>query len=78
MDAAIRSFKSLTDQSLINVQPAKVQLVTLPEAMTGQVFVQRYPSSIAAEQVYIINAIEATTALPKGMVLKRVTGGVGQ
>lgn len=78
MDAAIRSFKALTDQSLINVQAAKVQLVTLPEAMTGQAFVQRYPSSIAAAQVYIINAIDANTALPRGMVLKRVTGGVGQ
>ena len=78
MDAAMRSFRSLTDQSLINVQAAKVQLVTLSEAMTGQTFVQRYPSSIDATQVYIINAIDANTSLPKGMVLKRVVGGLGK
>lgn len=78
MDAAMRSFRSLTDQSLINVQAAKVQLVTLSEAMTGQTFVQRYPSSIDATQVYIINAIDANSSLPKGTVLKRVVGGLSK
>lgn len=76
IDAAIRSFRDLTDPALLNVQPAKVQLVTLTEAMTGQTFAQRYPSSIAAEQVYIINGIEATTNLPRGMQVKRVVGGL--
>ncbi|MEQ1693067.1 MAG: M48 family metalloprotease, partial [Gemmatimonas sp.] len=76
METAIRSFKALTDPSLLNVQPAKVQLVTLTEVMTGQTFAQRYPSSIAAEQVYIINGIEAATSLPRGMVVKRVVGGL--
>ncbi len=76
MDAAIRTFRSLTDASLINVSPAKVQLVTLSEAMTGQTFTQRYPSSIDASQVYIINGIEANTSLPRGAVVKRVVGGL--
>jgi hypothetical protein len=58
------------------VQPATVQLITLPEAMTGQTFLQRYPSSVDATQVYIINGIEATTMVPRGSVLKRVVGGV--
>ncbi len=75
MEAAIRSFKPLTDPALVNVQAARVQLVTLPEAMTGQTFVQRYPSSVPAEEIYIINGITATTNLPMGMMLKRVTGG---
>lgn len=76
MDAAIRSFRDLTDPALINVQPAKVQLVTLTEGMTGQTFAQRYPSSIPVEQMYIINGIEATTNLPRGMQVKRVVGGL--
>jgi len=76
LNAAIRSFRTLTDATLINVQPATVQLITLPEAMTGQTFLQRYPSSVDATQVYIINGIEATTMVPRGSVLKRVVGGV--
>lgn len=76
MDGAMRSFRQLTDASLINVTPARLQLVTLSEAMTGLTFTQRYPSTVDASQVYIINAIDATTSLPKGAVLKRVVGGL--
>lgn len=76
VDQAIRSFRPLTDAASLNVQPATLTLVTIPEAMTGQTFVQRYPSTVSANTVYIINEIDATTSLPKGMVLKRVIGGV--
>ncbi len=76
MEASIRSFRALNDPSLLNVQPAKLQLVSLPEAMTGQSFAQRYPSSIPAEQVYIINGIDAATNLPRGAMVKRVLGGL--
>ncbi len=76
MEASIRSFKALTDATLLNVQPARVQLVTISEAMTGQTFVQRYPSSIEADHVYIINGIDATTSVPRGTILKRVVGGL--
>lgn len=75
LEACIRSFKALTDASLLNVQAAKVQLVTLSEAMTGATFVQRFPSSIDPAQVYIINGIDATTNVPRGTILKRVVGG---
>jgi predicted Zn-dependent protease len=77
IEASIRSFRPLTDQAALNVQPARVQIVTVPETMTGATFVQRYPSSIPAEQVYIINGIEAATSIPRGTLLKRVMGGVG-
>lgn len=76
MEAAIRSFRDLTDPALINVQPARVQLVTLTEGMTGQTFVKRYPSSISDELVYIINGIDAETTLGRGALVKRVTGGL--
>ena len=78
MESTIRSFRDLNDPALINVQPAKVQLVTLAEPMTGLVFTQRFPSSIPAEQVYIINGIEATTSMPRGAIMKRVVGGLPQ
>lgn len=78
VEAAIRSFRPLTDAAALNVQPARVELVTLPESLTGAQFTQRYPSSIPAEQVYVINGIEAATVMPRGTLLKRVVGGVGR
>lgn len=74
--ASIRSFRALTDAASLNVQPARVSVVTLPDAMTAQQFTQRYPSSIPAEQVYIINGVQASTLIPKGTLFKRVVGGL--
>ena len=78
IEATIRSFRPLTDAAALNVQPARIQLVTLAQDMTGQQFVQRHASTVPAEQVYLINGIEAATPLPRGMVLKRVVGGTGR
>jgi predicted Zn-dependent protease len=78
IEAALRSFRPLTDAAALGVQPARVQLVTLEQAMSGQQFVQRYPSSVSAETIYVINGIEAGTNLPKGMLVKRVVGGLGR
>lgn len=76
METAIRTFRDLTDPASLNVQPARVQLVTLSEAMTGQTFGQRFPSSIPVEQLYIINGIDAGTNVARGTILKRVVGGL--
>ena len=78
IEISMRSFRQLTDPALINVQGAVVQLVTLPDAMTGQVFTQRYPSSVPAEEIYVINGMTAGTNLSRGMILKRVVGGLRQ
>lgn len=76
IEASIRSFRPLTDATALNVQPARVSIVTIPETMTAQTFTQRYPSSIPAAQVYIINGVDASTSFPRGTLVKRVTGGV--
>lgn len=78
INATIRSFRALNDPALINVEAATVQVVTLPEAMTGLAFTQRYPSSVPAEEIYIVNGIQAGTNLTRGMLMKRVVGGVRQ
>lgn len=76
LEASIRSFKPLNDPALINVQPARVELVTLPSAMTAAQFLQRYPSTVPEAQVLIINGITATSTLPRGALMKRVVGGI--
>lgn len=78
-DAAIRStvasFARLTDQRALNVQPAKLELVTLEREMTFADFMTAHPSTVPAEEVAILNGIDANAKLEKGRVMKRVTGG---
>lgn len=77
VEASIRSFRPLNDPALINVQPARVEIVTLPSAMNGTQFLQRFPSTIPEAQVLIINGIQAASTLPRGALMKRVVGGIG-
>lgn len=73
---SIKSFSELRDASALNVQPAKVELVTLPSAMTLTQFNQRYPSTISMTELAIINEVAGPDAtLPAGQIAKRVTGG---
>ncbi|HEY0928769.1 MAG TPA: M48 family metalloprotease [Gemmatimonas sp.] len=72
VEATLRSFRALTDANALNKQPAKVELVTLDQAMTGAQFVQRYPSTVSTDEVYIANGIEAGTSLARGTILKRI------
>jgi predicted Zn-dependent protease len=72
----IRSFRELRDQSKINVQPAKIELVRLNRSMTLEQFNSQYPSSIPVEELAIINEVESpSTPLPAGQTVKRVVGG---
>jgi predicted Zn-dependent protease len=73
---SLGSFAPLTDQRILNVQPNKVSIVTLPQAMTLNEFAQRYPSSIPVAELAIINQVESpTTPIPAGTQLKQVAGG---
>ncbi|HEU4800432.1 MAG TPA: M48 family metalloprotease [Gemmatimonadales bacterium] len=75
-DATFRSsfgsFGRLTDQSALNVQPARVSLVRVPSRMSLASFNQRYPSSISLEALAIMNGVETTATIAAGTTLKRV------
>lgn len=72
----IGSFSELRDQSKINVQPARVELVKLPRQMTLEQFNSQYPSTIPIEQLAIINELEGPASMiPAGQTVKRVVGG---
>jgi predicted Zn-dependent protease len=79
-DAAFRqtisSFRRLDDPALINVQPARVELVRVPRDMSIEQFNSQYPSSIPLEQLLIINELEAGATVRAGQTIKRVTGGI--
>ena len=72
---ALASFRTLTDARYLDVVPNRIQIVRLPAAMTLEQFVQRYPSTVAADQIGLINQVAAGERLPHGRLMKRVTGG---
>jgi predicted Zn-dependent protease len=79
-DAVFRTFLSsfavLTDSRILNVQPNRVQVVRLDQAMTLQAFNQRYPSVIPIGELALINQVASPgETIPAGTVLKRVVGG---
>ncbi len=75
-DAAFRrsmsSFGPLTDQSALNVQPAKVELVRVPRDMTIAQFNSQYPSSIPEAQLAVINEVADGGTLKAGTMVKRI------
>jgi predicted Zn-dependent protease len=67
------SFAQLTDAAKLNVQPKKIDLVTLPSRMTLGQFSARYPSTISLDELAIINGVESgASTLEKGALVKRV------
>lgn len=78
-DAAFRrttaSFDRLTDQSKLNRQAATIRIVTLPRQMTLNEFYQAYPSTVPVEEIALINGVQKSTVLTRGMLVKQVVGG---
>jgi predicted Zn-dependent protease len=72
---AFESFARVTDRSVLEVQPARIQIVTLDREMTFAEFERRYPSSVASELVAAINGIDTGATIPAGTEIKRVVGG---
>ena len=73
---SLGSFAPVTDQRVLNVQPNKVTVVTLPQQMSLAEFAQRYPSTIPLAELAIVNQVEdPNKPLAAGTVVKQVTGG---
>lgn len=71
----INSFRTLTDPSALNVQPARLELVQVDQPMTVVEFQRRYPSPIRVEEVALINGLSGPEdTMRPGRLFKRVTG----
>jgi predicted Zn-dependent protease len=67
------SFQRLTDPQALNVQPNRVRIVTIQQAMTLAQFNERFPSAIDIGELAILNQVEGPgTMLPAGRSVKRV------
>jgi len=72
--SATLSFSRLTDSRALSVKPMKINVVTLPEAMTLEQFSQRYPSAVSLATVALANQAETTTKFKRGDKLKQIVG----
>jgi predicted Zn-dependent protease len=69
----IESFGPLTDSAALNVQPHRIDIVTLPRAMTVREFARAYPSKVDEQTLALINEVaDANAQFPAGKRVKRV------
>jgi predicted Zn-dependent protease len=74
--SAIGSFGALTDAAALSVQPARVELVKVPRAMTLAEFASQFPSTVPVEVIGIVNGVDDKAGFKAGQTAKRVVGGV--
>lgn len=72
---SISTFERVTDRNALNVQPQRVDVVSIPSSMTLEEFARRYPSSVDTATLAIINQADQNTRFPAGTEVKRVVGG---
>jgi predicted Zn-dependent protease len=74
-DTALRSFAPLRDARYLDVQPKRIDLVTLDREMALQDFARAYPSTVEVGTIGLINGVGTNQLLPGGELAKRVVGG---
>lgn len=73
--SSIGTFERVTDRNALNVEPKRVDVVSIPSSMTLEEFARRYPSTVDMTTLAIINQADANTRFPAGAEVKRVVGG---
>lgn len=67
------SFRRLTDPQILGMQPRRLDVVRVPQAMTLTEFNRRNPSVIDIAELALINQVEGgASTLPAGTLAKRV------
>ncbi|NNM31608.1 MAG: M48 family metalloprotease [Gemmatimonadetes bacterium] len=72
---AIQSFRPLTDGRLLDVAPHRIEVMTVPANMSFTQFLNRYPSTVADEEVALANQVDMDATLSRGQRVKRIVGG---
>jgi len=75
MEAKLGTFRAVTDRRHLEVRPARVELVEVPERMTLATFNQRFPSTVDLTTLAIANGVQETATLERGTLVKRIVGG---
>ena len=73
LEQTMRSFAPADDPAIVNVQPQRIDIVTIPSAMTVSEFARRFPSVVPAETLAILNGVPGPESeLGAGTLVKRV------
>ena len=75
LSSSIGTFSRVTDRRLLNVEPRRVDVVKVPNAMTLEEFNRRYPSTVDLQTLAIINQVDGNGRFAAGQEVKRVVGG---
>lgn len=72
--ATISSFARVTDTAVLNVQPMRLDIVTVPEAMSLNSYYQRYGAPIPVEELAQLNRRAPGAVVSAGSKIKTVVG----
>jgi predicted Zn-dependent protease len=72
--AALRTFRPLTDQRLLAVQPWRLDIVRVDRTQTPAEFVVRYPAPVSANDIALLNQIDAGGRFMSRNLVKRIVG----
>jgi predicted Zn-dependent protease len=75
LSASLATLGPVTDRRALDVQPKRLEVVSLPSAMTLEELARRYPSTVDLNTLAIINQADAGTRFAAGEEVKRVVGG---
>ena len=75
VDRWIGSFDRVTDQGVLSVQPARLDIVDLKRSLPLDEFARRYPTTADAETLAMINQVGADGLVGTRPGVKRVLGG---
>lgn len=69
---SLATFDGLADPDALAVQPLRIDIVELTEAISLGEFARRFPSEISVDELALINQVEPGERLPAGSLVKRV------
>lgn len=72
---AMASFAELTDRAALDVQPARLQIVTADRDMTVDELGRKYPSQAKTGELALINGLDPSGSVRAGQRVKVVVGG---
>jgi predicted Zn-dependent protease len=74
IDQTLRSFQPLTDRTALNVQPHRLDIVTLDRRTTIEALARQRPSPVSTATLALINRVGLQTPLESGRLIKWVVG----
>jgi predicted Zn-dependent protease len=72
---SLGTFAPLTDRRYLDVQPARVKVVNVPEPMTVEELARRHGASVSTDVLALINHVAPGARLSGGRLAKVVIGG---